>query len=79
MNDKDTFEISELAEPEELKESEVIVLEYETEPVETWETVEPNIRVKKLNGVAIRYEVKIDLSKIKRHLKRTTNKRLMKS
>ena len=29
MNDKDTFEISELTEPEELKESEVIELEYE--------------------------------------------------
>lgn len=63
MNDKDTFEISELTEPEELKESEVIELEYETEPVETWETVEPNIRVKKLNGVAIRYEVKIDFGR----------------
>ena len=61
--EKDIFEIVEPVKAEEPQESEVIELDFNLETGETWETVEPNIRVKKVNGKVVRYEVKIDFGR----------------
>ena len=61
--EKDIFEIVEPVKAEEPQESEVIELDFNLETGETWETVEPNIRVKKVNGKVVSYEVKIDFGR----------------
>lgn len=61
--EKDIYELTELAGTEEPQESEAVELDFNLEIGETWETVEPNIRVKKVDGKVVRYEVKLDFGR----------------
>ena len=58
--EKDIFELTELEMTEEPQENEAVEISFN---LETWETVEPNIRVKKVDGKVVRYEVKLDFGR----------------